>query len=174
MKIAVVVSRVPYPLEKGDKLRAYYQIKHLATKHQVFLFCLSDVTVDTESVDHLKSFCSEVHVYKLQKWKIIFRLILGLFNKLPFQVNYFFDRIINKKIRKQIQRITPDHIYCQLIRMSEYVKDLHGIDKTLDYMDVFSKGMERRIEKSGFILRPFVRAEHKRLLLYENHTFDYF
>lgn len=174
MKIAVVVSRVPYPLEKGDKLRAYYQIKHLAAKHQVFLFCLTDASLNPESVKHLQSFCSEVHVYKMQKWKIMLRLGLGLFNQLPFQVNYFFDRVINNKIRKKIQRLSPDRIYCQLIRMSEYVKDMHGIDKTIDYMDAFSKGMERRIESAGILMKPFVQIEYKRLLKYENRMFDYF
>jgi len=29
MKILILLSRVPFPLEKGDKLRAYHQIKGL-------------------------------------------------------------------------------------------------------------------------------------------------
>ncbi|MFI5203780.1 MAG: glycosyltransferase [Flavobacteriales bacterium] len=174
MKIVVVVSRIPYPLEKGDKLRAYYQIKQLAANHQVFLFCLTDAGINTDAINHLRAFCSEVHVYKLRKWKIIIRLLVGLFNQLPFQVNYFFDRVISKKIRRKISGISPDRVYCQLIRMSEYVKDLHGIDKTIDYMDAFSKGMERRIENASFFMKPFVRAEYKRLLVYENRMFDYF
>ena len=41
MKVAVVLTRVPFPLMKGDKLRAYYQIKELAKKHDVYLFCLN-------------------------------------------------------------------------------------------------------------------------------------
>ena len=38
MKIAVVLTRIPFPLMKGDKLRAYYQIKELAKQHEVYLF----------------------------------------------------------------------------------------------------------------------------------------
>ncbi|HHZ64646.1 MAG TPA: sugar transferase, partial [Flavobacteriales bacterium] len=41
-KILVIVSRVPYPLEKGDKLRAFNQIKVLSTRYEVELFALDD------------------------------------------------------------------------------------------------------------------------------------
>jgi len=51
----VLLSRVPYPLEKGDKLRAYNQIKELAKKHEVVLCCLNDTrqTIDRKSIREL-------------------------------------------------------------------------------------------------------------------------
>ncbi len=45
MKLLVVLSRVPFPLEKGDKLRAYHLVKRLAMRHEVYLFCLTDQRV---------------------------------------------------------------------------------------------------------------------------------
>ena len=42
MKIVMLVSRVPYPLEKGDKLRAFHQLRHLAQRHEIHLFALND------------------------------------------------------------------------------------------------------------------------------------
>ena len=38
MKILVVLPRFPYPLENGDKLRAFNQIKELARANDVYLF----------------------------------------------------------------------------------------------------------------------------------------
>ena len=46
MKIFVLLSRFPYPLEKGDKLRAFHQIKELSKKHEIILCALSDEKVD--------------------------------------------------------------------------------------------------------------------------------
>ena len=46
MRLLVLLSRVPYPLEKGDKLRAYHLISRLARRHEVYLFCLSDAHTD--------------------------------------------------------------------------------------------------------------------------------
>ena len=53
------------------------------------------------------------------------------------------------------------------------MKNEHDIIKTLDYMDAFSKGIDRRISSSG-ILKPLFREEAKRLLKYEHLIFDYF
>ena len=40
MNILVIASRVPFPLEKGDKLRLYHQLKHLSSKHTLTLCAL--------------------------------------------------------------------------------------------------------------------------------------
>ena len=45
MKILVVLPRFPYPLEKGDKLRAFNQIKELSKRNDIYLFCVSHVKV---------------------------------------------------------------------------------------------------------------------------------
>ena len=41
MKIFVLLPRIPWPLEKGDKLRAYNQIKQLAKNNEVVLCALN-------------------------------------------------------------------------------------------------------------------------------------
>ena len=48
------------------------------------------------------------------------------------------------------------------------------IPKTLDYQDVFSKGMERRMATAPFYMKPFLRMEYNRLLAYEHEVFDLF
>ena len=173
MKIFVLLSRFPYPLDKGDKLRAYYQIKELSAFHEIHLCCLDDNNIPGEHLKQLESFCKSVTVIKLRKWQIALNLFIGLFSSLPFQVWYFYQGHAHRKIKQQIKNIQPDHIYCQLLRTSEYVKHEHAIPKTLDYMDTFSKGMERRIEHSGW-KKPFIKAEFQRLKKYENLIFEYF
>ncbi len=97
-----------------------------------------------------------------------------LFSNKPFQVGYFFQTNIKKKVLSKIKAFQPDHIYCQLIRVSEYVKDIHNIPKTLDYMDAFSKGMLRQIEHHKFLKKYLIKNEAERLKQYENRIFDYF
>jgi len=174
MKLLIVLSRVPWPLEKGDKLRAYHQLRELSKTNEIFLFCITDSKTDEDAINELKKFCKEVHIHKLNKTGIYFRLFLGLFTSQPFQVHYFYEKRAARKINRIISTFQPDHIFCQLIRCSEYVKNFHHIPKTLDYMDALSKGIERRTEKAGWLLRPFFRSEAKRLVAYENLIFDYF
>ncbi|MFT6167022.1 MAG: sugar transferase (PEP-CTERM/EpsH1 system associated) [Vicingaceae bacterium] len=175
MKIGVLLSRFPFPLEKGDKLRAYHQIKELAKNNEIYLCCVSDKEVKPSDLMQLKPYCKEIKVIKLSKLTILKNLIKGLlFSKLPLQVAYFFKKSSKKPIVNFFKINRVDHIYCQLIRVSEYVKDVSDIPKTLDYMDVLSKGMERRIEKSKAYLKPFVRIEASRLKKYEHFIFNSF
>ena len=173
MKILIVLSRVPFPLEKGDKLRAYNQIKELSKNNQITLFCLNDSSLEQSSLDELKKYCVAIHVFPLSKLRIIGNLFRAFFSGLPFQVGYFYSKKAQKSFNEFVKKHSPDHIFCQLIRTSEYAKN-SKIPKTLDYMDVFSKGIERRIEKDHFYMRPILKMEYKRLLKYEHDVFAYF
>lgn len=174
MKLFVILSRFPYPLEKGDKLRAYHQLKSLSKTNEIILCTLTDTSVKDEWIKNLEAFCSQVHVFKLNKALIYFNTIKQVFTHTPYQIGYFYQRSVNRKIQKLITAEKPDHIYCQLIRTTEYVKNIHTIPKTLDYMDALGKGMYRRAEISSGIRKKLFQIEGKRLSEYENRIFDYF
>ena len=174
MRLLVVLSRVPYPLEKGDKLRAYHLVTRLAKRHEVFLFCLSDQQIDPAHLAHLKGICSNIEVVRLAPWRILARLATAAFSRLPFQVAYFHHRIAQHAIDRVITEFKPDHVLCQLVRTTEYVRYRYELPKTLDFMDTLSKGIERRKETAGFWLKPLLKAETRRLIAYENLMLDLF
>jgi len=174
MKIFILLPRIPYPLEKGDKLRAFNHIKYLSKNNKITLFALNDSKINKEKAfQALQPYCCSINFFDLSKFSILFNVLLAFFNGKPLQSGYFFNRRAKKRINKIISETKPDHIFCQLIRVAEYVKN-QNIPKTLDYQDVFSKGVERRIHTSPFYLKPFLKLEYKRLLKYENKIFDYF
>lgn len=173
MKILICLSRVPYPLEKGDKLRAYHQIRVLSQKHDIYLVALTDKPVPKETLDQLAPFCKGMKFFKITLLSKICSLISFFFRGLPFQCGYFFNPKIKKEIHYYIDAVQPDHIYCQLVRMAEYVKRV-PLPKTLDYQDVMSKGMRRRCDKAPLLLKPIFFSEYKRLLKYERAVFDQF
>jgi sugar transferase (PEP-CTERM/EpsH1 system associated) len=174
MKILILLPRIPYPLEKGDKLRAFNHIKYLSKNNKITLFALNDSKVNKEKAfQALQPYCRSINFFDISKFSIFFNVLLTFFNGKPLQTGYFFSRRAKKRINKIISETKPDHIFCQLVRVAEYVKN-QNIPKTLDYQDVFSKGVERRIHSSPFYLKPFLKLEYKRLLKYENKIFDYF
>ena len=68
MKILILTSRFPYPLDKGDKLRAYHQLKWIAKKHDVHLVCTTDEYVSNKEVESLKSELNiEISVFRLYR-----------------------------------------------------------------------------------------------------------
>lgn len=174
MKLLVILSRVPYLLDKGDKLRAFNQIKQLSKNNEIILFALDDKNVDEEALFELKKYCSSITIVKLSTPTVFFNLIRAFFNGNPLQVGYFYSGQAQKKLDELVLKQKPDHMYCQLIRTTEYAKKHPNIPKTLDYMDVFSKGMERRKSTESFFLKPIFAMEYRRLLKYEHDVFDYF
>ena len=123
MKLFVLLSRFPYPLEKGDKLRAFHQIKELSKHHEIILCALSDQKMEQASIDKLQEYCKSIHVIRLPKWKIYWNLFWQLlFTDKSLQVVYFYNKSAQKKITKLIQEHQPDHIYCQLIEELKHLQ----------------------------------------------------
>lgn len=172
--ILFIVSRFPYPLEKGDKLRAFYQLKELSKQYNVTLVCTTDIPVSEQHKQIVNQFCTQIHLFQLTKLGLLFQLLRTILGSKPLQVQYFYRKSIHRKIKDIIAQSKPAHIYCQLIRVSEYVKNEHLVPKTLDYMDALSKGMERRIQTEAWYKKWFYRLESKRLKQYERRIFDYF
>ncbi|NNC86634.1 MAG: glycosyltransferase [Bacteroidia bacterium] len=174
MKIVFLLSRVPYPLEKGDKLRAFQQLKGLSTNHEVHLVCLNDSALHPKTDSILSKYCKSISIFKLTKFERVFNVISGLLNNLPLQVGYFYSKKIHADVEQKIKDLEPDLVFCQLIRTAEYVKNLSGLKKVIDFQDAFSKGAEQRIQKSNIFLRLIYKYEHQSLLAYEKRVFDYF
>lgn len=174
MKLFVLLSRIPWPLEKGDKLRAYHHLKELSKKHQIILVCLTDREPHGDAYINLKPLCKEIHFIQLSKVGILWNLIKTFFNDKPFQVNYFHQKQAQKQIDLLMAKHMPKHLFVQLIRTAEYVKKYHIIPSTFDYMDAFSTGAKRRVEKALPILKFIIGMEARRLKRYEKLVFNKF
>jgi polysaccharide biosynthesis protein PslH len=166
MRIIVALSRFPWPLEKGDKLRAWYQLQGLAAAHEVHLICLNDRPVSPDDLQQL-DFCASVQVIVQGRLRTAWNLLGALFNKLPFQVNYFRSQAMKNAIATTIRLHKIDVCYVQLIRLGENLPFDQDRRWVLDYMDTFSIGMGLRVPEASFLMRPLVQIEARRLRAYE-------
>lgn len=170
----MLVSRFPYPLEKGDKLRAFHQLKELSKHFDVTLFALSNQDVSSDHLAIVNQFCSEIIVHRQTLLQKGINILRSAFNGNPFQVGYFYSNSAQRKIKLLLKEKSFNHVYCQLVRMSEFVKNEHSIPKTIDYMDALSAGIQRRIDQQPFYKKWLFRTEAKRLKRYESLMFDFF
>jgi polysaccharide biosynthesis protein PslH len=173
-KLVFITSRFPFPIEKGDKLRAYYQLRDLSKDWEIHLISVSDVAVSQEDLAAVQPFCKEIHVLRISKWMGYLRAFWGLFGRRPIQTYYFTSWKHKARVKKILKEIQPDHIFAQLIRSTEYVKNYHNCPKTLDYMDALSEGVQKRISLTPFWLRWVFKNEWRKLMVYENVIFEYF
>lgn len=78
MKILYLAHRLPYPPNKGEKIRAYHHLRHLAAEHGVHLVALADESEDTLAGDALRGFCRSVSVVRLDRRRAFVRAALSL------------------------------------------------------------------------------------------------
>ena len=175
MKIFVLLPRIPFPLEKGDKLRAFNQIKQLAKRNEIVLCALNDNSkVSEQDAFHaLQPYCQSVNFIKFNKLQILLGLIRAFLKGLPLQCGYFYNRKAAKKINALIAKHKPDMLYGQLLRTAEYIRH-KDIPKAIDYQDIFSYGMKRRADVASCFTRPVFNMEYRRLARYEAAVFDDF
>ena len=175
MKIFVLLPRIPYPLEKGDKLRAFNQIKQLAKHNEIVLCALNDnPKVSEQDAFHaLQPYCQSVNFIKISKPQIALGLVRAFCKGLPMQCGYFYNRKAAKKIDALIAKHKPDMLFGQLLRVAEYIRH-KDLPKTIDYQDIFSYGMKRRADIASFVTRPIYNMEYRRLRRYEADIFDDF
>lgn len=175
MKIFVLLPRIPYPLEKGDKLRAFNQIKQLAKHNEIVLCALNDnpKVSEQDAFRALQPYCQSVNFIKITKPQILLGLIRAFFKGLPLQCGYFYNRKAAKRINKLVAKHKPDMLYGQLLRVAEYIRH-KDLPKALDYQDIFSYGMKRRADIASFVTRPIFNMEFRRLKRYEAAIFEDF
>lgn len=170
MRIAYLASRFPFPVEKGDKLRAYHHIRYLSTLGDVCLFALSHDMVEDEHIAELRKYCSAVHVYPLRRIKTLWNTARAVLSGLPFQVGYFLDLRQKNRLVKDLVSLQPDAVFAQLVRTTEYVKGV-PVFKVLDYMDTFSIGATQRAGAGNILLRPLYALESKLVRNYERSIY---
>ena len=175
MKIFVLLPRIPYPLEKGDKLRAFNQIKQLAKHNEIVLCALNDnaKVSEQDAFRALQPYCQSINFIRFNKLQILLGLVRAFFKGLPMQCGYFYNHKAAKKVNALIAKHKPDMLYGQLLRVAEYIRH-KDIPKALDYQDIFSYGMKRRADIASFVTRPIYNMEYHRLARYEAAIFDDF
>ena len=162
MRILVLLPRFPYPLDKGDKLRAYHQIVELAKRHEVYLFALSHKRVPHDDYDHLHTLCTAVDYVRLRWWECAWGVLKAFLTGKPLQLGYWDSARARRAYTRWELQVRPDVVYCQMVRTLPTVKN-SPCRKVLDFQDALSLNTRRRMEHSRGLLRLVLRYETKAL-----------
>jgi len=166
-KIAILTSRLPYPLDKGDKLRIYNQMKTLKDHFEVHLFCLHDEISAELDLSFVSYVCTKIYMHELPKGRSRRQVLKSIGGVLPLQVAYFYDKSIVKRISHQLWQLQPDYIHCHLVRMAPYCQDYKGCLKSIDYMDsLVLNDLAGQYLSSG-LKQIFKSSERRRIRAYE-------
>jgi len=167
MRILYLTSRLPYPLYKGDKLRAYHQIKYLSRRHSVTLCSFIESEKELSYIGELKKYCDHIETILLKPHFSYLNAFFYAFSWIPLQVAYYYSRKMKKRIDELLRREPFDIIHTQLVRMAPYIKDYEKTPRVLDMVDTLSLNMKRRLEREKLHMKPLLRLEYRKLQKYE-------
>lgn len=173
MKILVVLPRFPYPLEKGDKLRAYHQIVELSKRHEIHLFAVSHTKVSSEQRAALEPYCKSIEVVTPTRFTAYFNILRNYFRSKSLQMGYWDSARARRTVKEMARTIQPDIVYNQMVRTVPFVARL-PFPKVMDFQDSLSLNTERRMEQSTGFWRALLHYEFKMLRSTEYNAFKIF
>ena len=167
MNILYLCHRIPYPPDKGDKIRSYHQIKFLSQHHSVFLACLIDDPHDWQYVEPLRSMCQVVGVVDRKGLKEWLRIGKAFLSGHPLSLGTFFVPALQEKVNLILAQESIDRIVIFSSPMAEYVKQVSSIPKIIDFVDMDSEKWRAYARIKPFPLSVLYRTEADRLGQYE-------
>lgn len=173
MKILVVLPRFPWPLDKGDKLRAYHQVVELSKRHEIYLFAVSHRRVEPEQVEALAPYCREIRVVHLNRFVCGLNILRNWFSSKSLQMGYWNTKHSKRACKAFAREVKPDVVYSQMVRTMPLVARL-PYPKVMDFQDALSMNTERRMEQSRGLWHYLLHFEFKMLRSSEYKAFSVF
>ena len=100
MNILYLAHRIPFPPDKGDKLRSFRQLEYLARHHRVWCACFVDTSGDERFVDALQGYCQDVMAIRLNRPQARLRGLLGLLRGKTVTESYYCDPAMLEALRR--------------------------------------------------------------------------
>lgn len=182
MNILYLCHRIPYPPNKGDKIRSFNEVKYLSKKHKIYLAFLIDDEKDLPYVNELKKYCETIDYDFIRPgWQKI-KSLPYLLSRKPFTVPYFYSKKLQKAVDYRLSTIKFDAIFAFSSPMAEYVfkskifplpdgergRVRGGYPKLIiDFVDVDSDKWRMYAEYSKFPKTLIYKNEWKSLMAYE-------
>ncbi len=170
-RVLFLVHRIPYPPNKGDKIRSFNILRHLSRSCRVSLGCFYDDPEDIAHVPALAEWCAEVHALPLRPSRARLSSLRGLLSGEPLTLPYYRDPAMARWVRSQ-REAGVDRVVVFSAAMAQYLSrsDHANCRVVVDFVDVDSEKWRQYAPDCRFPLNYLYRREAQRLLDFERET----
>lgn len=167
MRILYLCHRIPYPPNKGDKIRAFHQIRAIAAKHQVDVFTLVDDPADVVYQVELAKYCRQLTVARVRPRIARLKSLPCLLTAKPMTLPYFYSADLAAAVSNALQIRNYDRIFVYCSAMAQYVESAAETPVLMDFVDVDSDKWMQYADVSRFPFSAVFRREGNCLREYE-------
>jgi len=167
--ILYLVHRIPYPPNKGDKVRSYHLLQHLLKKHRVYLGTFIDDPEDAVHIPALQNLCAGLYVARLNPRFAKIRSLNALLAGEPLTLRYYRDGGLRDWVNSVCATQKIDTVVVFSSAMAQYIENKQRLPVLIDFVDVDSAKWSQYAHQHRWPLSWIYRREGRRLLAYERH-----
>ncbi len=171
-ELLFLAHRIPYPPNKGDKIRSFHLLKHLAGKYRVHLAAFVDDKDDWRHVSRLDQICGETHFVALHPGLARLRSVSGFFSGEPLTVPYYRDAGMQAWVDQLLTTRPVRRVLVFSSAMAQYMMErtLPGARRVIDFVDVDSDKWRQYAQSKSWPMSAVYRREARRLLAYDRQV----
>jgi sugar transferase (PEP-CTERM/EpsH1 system associated) len=162
-----LAHRIPYPPNKGDKVRSFHILKHLAGRYRVFLGTFVDDTADWPYLGKLKSLCTDVMACALNPLGGRVKSLTGLITGEALTLPYYRAREMQRWVDETLAREPIGKCFAFSSAMAQYVTGRPDLRRIVDLVDADSEKWRQYASERRWPLSWVYRREADRLLAFE-------
>ena len=170
--VLFLCQRIPYPPNKGDKIRAFHILRHLARHHTVRVGSFVDDPADWQYAAPLRDHCAELFLVPLHRRWATLRSATGLVSNLPLSVPFYRDRRLAAWVDRTLARNPVDAVFVFSSAMAQYVPQ--GRERpprfTMDFVDVDAMKWAAYAETKRGLAGWIYRREARTLLAHDRQV----
>jgi polysaccharide biosynthesis protein PslH len=181
MRILFLAHRIPYPPNKGEKIRSYNMLNYLRRRHEVHLATLIDESKDLGHVAHVSTLVANL-IYDIIHPRLrMFISVLGFIRSRSISVSCFYSRKVQTGVDRLLKQYDFDAVICSSSQMADYLfrsrcpnEKLKRPMWLMDLMDVDSYKWRQYAEGSSGVRRWIYNRESKYLSRHEERILEEF
>ncbi|MFA9460956.1 TIGR03087 family PEP-CTERM/XrtA system glycosyltransferase [Thiohalorhabdus methylotrophus] len=160
-----LAHRIPYPPNKGDKIRSFHLLEYLSRHYEVHLGAFVDDVADWRYADEVGRYCTRIKLVPLDRGLARVRSLRGLVSGDPLSLPFYQDRRMEAWVRSTLRRVRPGRVVVFSSSMAQYVpRELApGARRVLDMVDVDSAKWTQYGRMQSGPMRWVFRREGQRL-----------
>jgi sugar transferase (PEP-CTERM/EpsH1 system associated) len=141
--------RIPYPPDKGDKIRAWHVLRHLARSHRIHLGCFVDDPADLAHVATLRAVCADLKIVPIRRRWHRLRSLARARPGQPLSLAYFADAGLRAWVAEKVAGgIELAFVHCSA--MAPYLLGERRVRRVLDMVDVDSAKWAAYAARAGW------------------------
>jgi sugar transferase (PEP-CTERM/EpsH1 system associated) len=162
-----LVHRIPFPPNKGDKVRSYNLLRFLASRYEVHLGAFIDDGRDLPHCLELGKFCASTHFAMLRSVRARARSVVGLLTGEPLTLRYYHDGELARWVEQTIRERHIEKAVVYSSAMAQYVTGRPNMHVVVDFVDVDSDKWRQYGGTRRWPWSAIYRREATRLLQFE-------